>query len=222
MTECICFFFIESNCVGIVYSLMQCLFFVLLWQVFIETIPNIMFFSTMKRPGKENKTKSIYGGDFDISDISGNQTSTVSYQSPITKNPDVRSAIEGVKYIAETMKSDEESNNVICLPQKLSLICYFYKSCLCVYDILSPFLFRLLKSGSLWPWCWTIFCFVSSWLCVSLAHWACSQAVSLSSACSNGSCLMYNVVNISDDQFVANVKCITSVFEATVCCPAAL
>lgn len=34
------------------------------------------------------------------------------YVSPITKNPDVRRAIEGVKYIAETMKSDEESNNV--------------------------------------------------------------------------------------------------------------
>lgn len=43
----------------------------------------------------------------------GNPTPTsVTYQSPIAKNPDVRSAIEGVKYIAETMKSDEESNNV--------------------------------------------------------------------------------------------------------------
>lgn len=43
----------------------------------------------------------------------GNPTPTsVTYQSPIVKNPDVRSAIEGVKYIAETMKSDEESNNV--------------------------------------------------------------------------------------------------------------
>lgn len=71
-----------------------------------------MFFSTMKRPGKEKQIKSIYGGDFDISDISGNQTTTVPYHSPITDNPDVRSAIEGVKYIAETMKSDEESNNV--------------------------------------------------------------------------------------------------------------
>lgn len=74
-----------------------------------------MFFSTMKRPGKEKQNKSIYGADFDISDISGSQTSPVPYQSPITKNPDVRSAIEGVKYIAETMKSDEESNNVIFL-----------------------------------------------------------------------------------------------------------
>ena len=78
-----------------------------------------MFFSTMKRPGKENKSKSIYGADMDISDISGNQTTSVPYQSPITKNPDVHSAIEGVKYIAETMKSDEESNNVMnCLTQQ--------------------------------------------------------------------------------------------------------
>lgn len=45
--------------------------------------------------------------------FTGNPTPTsVTYQSPIVKNPDVRSAIEGVKYIAETMKSDEESNNV--------------------------------------------------------------------------------------------------------------
>ena len=72
-----------------------------------------MFFSTMKRPAKEKQDKNIYGADFDISDISGKPTPTaVTYQSPITKNPDVRSAIEGVKYIAETMKSDEESNSV--------------------------------------------------------------------------------------------------------------
>lgn len=45
--------------------------------------------------------------------FAGNPTPTsVPYNSPIAKNPDVRSAIEGVKYIAETMKSDEESNNV--------------------------------------------------------------------------------------------------------------
>lgn len=72
-----------------------------------------MFFSTMKRPAKERLDKNIYGADFDISDISGKPTPTaVTYQSPIIKNPDVRSAIEGVKYIAETMKSDEESNSV--------------------------------------------------------------------------------------------------------------
>lgn len=72
-----------------------------------------MFFSTMKRPGKEKQNKSIHPADFDISEISGNQATAVPYQTTITKNPDVRSAIEGVKYIAETMKSDEESNNVI-------------------------------------------------------------------------------------------------------------
>lgn len=72
-----------------------------------------MFFSTMKRPGKEKQNKSIQPADFDISEISGNQATAVPYQTSLTKNPDVRSAIEGVKYIAETMKSDEESNNVI-------------------------------------------------------------------------------------------------------------
>lgn len=71
-----------------------------------------MFFSTMKRPGKEEQNKILHRADFDISDISGNQATPIPYSSPITKNPDVRSAIEGVKYIAETMKSDEESNNV--------------------------------------------------------------------------------------------------------------
>lgn len=77
-----------------------------------------MFFSTMKRPGKEKQTKSIQPPDFDISEISGNQATAVPYQTTITKNPDVRTAIEGVKYIAETMKSDEESNNVILQKQK--------------------------------------------------------------------------------------------------------
>lgn len=72
-----------------------------------------MFFSTMKRPGKEKQSKSTQPSDFDISEISGNQATAVPYQTTITKNPDVRSAIEGVEYIAETMKSDEESNNVI-------------------------------------------------------------------------------------------------------------
>ncbi|XP_059198923.1 acetylcholine receptor subunit alpha-like [Centropristis striata] len=106
-------------------------------KVFIETIPNIMFFSTMKRPGKEKPTKSnIYGADFDISDISGNQTTSVTYQSPITKNPDVRSAIEGVKYIAETMKSDEESNNAaeewkfVAMVLDHILLCVFMAVCL--------------------------------------------------------------------------------------------
>ena len=86
---------------------------VLFHQIFIDTIPNLMFFSTMKRPSLEKQNKSIYSADLDISDISGKPNpASVTYQSPILKNPDVRSAIEGVKYIAETMKSDEESNNV--------------------------------------------------------------------------------------------------------------
>ncbi|XP_041857840.1 acetylcholine receptor subunit alpha-like [Melanotaenia boesemani] len=105
-------------------------------KVFIETIPNIMFFSTMKRPGKEKENKPIYGADFDISEISGNQISSVPYQSPITKNPDVRSAIEGVKYIAETMKSDEESNNAaeewkfVAMVLDHILLCVFMAVCL--------------------------------------------------------------------------------------------
>lgn len=94
----------------------------------------------MKRPSQEIRQKRLFPTDMDISDISGegaiieegntppgcpgcqtvsalstigNPTPTsVTYQSPIIKNPDVRSAIEGVKYIAETMKSDEESNIV--------------------------------------------------------------------------------------------------------------
>lgn len=119
----------------------------------------------MKRPGKEKQNKSIHGANFDISDISGNQISAVTYHSPITKNPDVRSAIEGVKYIAETMKSDEESNNVNSLTHNTSLILFFVYVTHCL-----PSLPRLLKSGSLWPWCWTISCCVFSWLCVSSAR----------------------------------------------------
>ncbi|XP_033984670.1 acetylcholine receptor subunit alpha-like [Trematomus bernacchii] len=106
-------------------------------KVFIETIPNIMFFSTMKRPGKDIQAKpNLYGADFDISDISGNQASSVPYQSPMTKNPDVRSAIEGVKYIAETMKSDEESNNAaeewkfVAMVLDHILLCVFMAVCL--------------------------------------------------------------------------------------------
>ncbi|TWW80823.1 Acetylcholine receptor subunit alpha [Takifugu flavidus] len=104
--------------------------------VFIETIPNIMFFSTMKRPGKEKQNKSIQAADFDISEISGNQATAVPYQTSLTKNPDVRSAIEGVKYIAETMKSDEESNNAaeewkfVAMVLDHILLCVFMAVCL--------------------------------------------------------------------------------------------
>uniref|UniRef100_A0A6I8P9D7 Acetylcholine receptor subunit alpha n=1 Tax=Ornithorhynchus anatinus TaxID=9258 RepID=A0A6I8P9D7_ORNAN len=81
-------------------------------KVFINTIPNIMFFSTMKRPSREKQERRIFTEDIDISEISGNPgPTTMSFQSPLIKNPDVKSAIEGVKYIAETMKSDQESNN---------------------------------------------------------------------------------------------------------------
>lgn len=103
-----------------------------------------MFFSTMKRPGKEKPNKINYGGDFDISDISGNQVSSVPYHSPIAKNPDVRSAIEGVKYIAETMKSDEESNNVICPTESVSDM---VQPWFCACDTLSLFLS---------PGCWGV------------------------------------------------------------------
>lgn len=97
----------------------------------------------MKRPGKEKPAKSnIYGGDFDISDISGNQATSVPYQSPIIKNPDVRSAIEGIKYIAETMKSDEESNNVIFLTHRVSLTWSFNKSFCFHVTLLSLFSFQ--------------------------------------------------------------------------------
>lgn len=82
-------------------------------QIFIDTIPNFMFFSSMKQPSQERKGRQPFPADFDISDISGKPMPTsVTFHSPIIKNPDVQSAIEGVKYIAETMRGDEESNNV--------------------------------------------------------------------------------------------------------------
>lgn len=91
----------------------------------------------MKRPGKEEQNKILHRADFDISDISGNQATPIPYSSPITKNPDVRSAIEGVKYIAETMKSDEESNNVIIQHVKQHHVGCSLESCLVSTWILS-------------------------------------------------------------------------------------
>ncbi|KAE8580869.1 hypothetical protein XENTR_v10024578 [Xenopus tropicalis] len=80
-------------------------------KIFIDTIPNIMFFSTMKRPSQEKQPQTTFAEEMDISDISGKLgPAAVTYQSPALKNPDVKSAIEGIKYIAETMKSDQESN----------------------------------------------------------------------------------------------------------------
>lgn len=87
--------------------------FSLCFQIFIDTIPNVMFFSTMKRPSREKQDKNIFAEDIDISDISGKSGSMpVNFYSPLTKNPDVKNAIEGIKYIAETMKSDQEASNV--------------------------------------------------------------------------------------------------------------
>uniref|UniRef100_A0A2R8N8V0 Acetylcholine receptor subunit alpha n=1 Tax=Callithrix jacchus TaxID=9483 RepID=A0A2R8N8V0_CALJA len=81
-------------------------------KVFIDTIPNIMFFSTMKRPSREKQDKKIFTEDIDISDISGKPgPPPMGFHSPLIKHPEVKSAIEGIKYIAETMKADQESNN---------------------------------------------------------------------------------------------------------------
>lgn len=67
----------------------------------------------MKRPSREKQNKKIFTEDIDISDISGKPgPPPMGFHSPLIKHPEVKSAIEGVKYIAETMKSDQESNNV--------------------------------------------------------------------------------------------------------------
>lgn len=72
-----------------------------------------MFFSTMKRPSRDKQEKKIFTEDIDISDISGKPgPPPMGFHSPLIRHPEVKSAIEGVKYIAETMKSDQESNNV--------------------------------------------------------------------------------------------------------------
>ncbi|KAI4795341.1 hypothetical protein KUCAC02_031481 [Chaenocephalus aceratus] len=119
-------------------------------KVFIETIPNMMFFSTMKRPGQEIRQKRSFPTDMDISDISGNLGPTnVPYQSPITKNPEVRSAIEGVKYIAETMRADEESNNWKFVAMVLDhiLLCVFMA--VCIIGTLAVFAGRLIELNTL-------------------------------------------------------------------------
>ncbi|XP_074503488.1 acetylcholine receptor subunit alpha [Sebastes fasciatus] len=137
-------------------------------KVFIETIPNMMFFSTMKRPSQEIRQKRMFPTDMDISDISGKATdkfslclssagnptpTSVTYQSPIAKNPDVRSAIEGVKYIAETMKSDEESNNAaeewkfVAMVLDHILLCVFMA--VCIIGTLAVFAGRLIELNTL-------------------------------------------------------------------------
>lgn len=118
--------------------------------IFIDTIPNLMYFSTMKRPSEERREKQIFQNDIDISEISGKPGPTyVTFQSPIIKNPDVRSAIEGVKYIAETMKSDEESNNAseewkfVAMVMDHILLCVFMA--VCIIGTLSVFAGRLIE-----------------------------------------------------------------------------
>uniref|UniRef100_A0A8L0DVN9 Cholinergic receptor nicotinic alpha 1 subunit n=1 Tax=Oncorhynchus mykiss TaxID=8022 RepID=A0A8L0DVN9_ONCMY len=119
-------------------------------KIFIDTIPNFMFFSTMKRPSRDRQEKRIHPADFDISDISGKPApASVTFQSPITKNPDVRSAIEGVKYIAETMKSDEESNNAaeewkfVAMVLDHILLCVFMA--VCIIGTMGVFAGRLIE-----------------------------------------------------------------------------
>ncbi|MBN3326400.1 ACHA protein, partial [Atractosteus spatula] len=119
-------------------------------KIFIDTIPNIMFFSTMKRPSREKQEKRIFVTDMDISEISGKPTpASITFQSPITKNPDVRTAIEGVKYIAETMKSDQESNNAaeewkfVAMVIDHVLLCVFML--VCIIGTLSVFAGRLIE-----------------------------------------------------------------------------
>uniref|UniRef100_A0A3P9LPF5 Acetylcholine receptor subunit alpha-like n=1 Tax=Oryzias latipes TaxID=8090 RepID=A0A3P9LPF5_ORYLA len=123
-------------------------------KVFIETIPNMMVFSTMKRPGQEIRQRRLFPTDMDISDISGNLTPTsITYQSPIIKNPDVRSAIEGVKHIAETMKLDEESNNAaeewkfVAMVLDHILLCVFMG--VCIIGTVAVFAGRLIEFNML-------------------------------------------------------------------------
>uniref|UniRef100_A0A673MWZ1 Cholinergic receptor nicotinic alpha 1 subunit n=1 Tax=Sinocyclocheilus rhinocerous TaxID=307959 RepID=A0A673MWZ1_9TELE len=123
-------------------------------KIFIDTIPNLMFFSTMKRPSQERQEKHLFPADFDISDISGKpMPASVTYHSPITKNPDVRNAIEGVKYIADTMKSDEESNNAaeewkfVAMVLDHILLCVFMA--VCIIGTLGVFAGRLIELSML-------------------------------------------------------------------------
>ncbi|XP_029963025.1 acetylcholine receptor subunit alpha-like isoform X2 [Salarias fasciatus] len=125
-------------------------------KVFIDTIPNMMFFSTMKRPGQEARQKMLFPADMDISDISGKPTPTrVPYEPPIIKDPEVRSAIEGVKYIAETMKSDEEINNVrtrqewqfVAMVLDHILLCIYMA--VCIIGTVSVFASRLIELSAL-------------------------------------------------------------------------
>uniref|UniRef100_A0A8C4NFV2 Cholinergic receptor, nicotinic, alpha 1 (muscle) n=1 Tax=Eptatretus burgeri TaxID=7764 RepID=A0A8C4NFV2_EPTBU len=81
-------------------------------KVFIDTIPNLMLFSTMKRPSTDRLHRK-FPGDLDISDISGKQKSPGEmYRANLAQMPRARRVVEGVKSIADHMRDDKESNNV--------------------------------------------------------------------------------------------------------------
>lgn len=120
----------------------------------------------------------------------GNPTPTsVTYQSPIVKNPDVRSAIEGVKYIAETMKADEESNNVRLAEGKKPEPSNVFRRFQGPFSLRESYgglinawsACRRRKSGSSLPWFWTTSCSACSWPCASSGRWLSSPGGSLSS-----------------------------------------
>ncbi|TTH38812.1 Acetylcholine receptor subunit alpha [Bagarius yarrelli] len=123
-------------------------------KIFIDTIPNFMFFSSMKRPSQERKRKHPFPKDIDISDISGKPVPTsVLFQSSVVKNPDVQSAIEGVKYIAETMRGDEEFNNAaeewkfVAMVLDHILLCVFMV--VCIIGTIGVFTGRLIELNML-------------------------------------------------------------------------
>ncbi|XP_017336272.1 acetylcholine receptor subunit alpha [Ictalurus punctatus] len=123
-------------------------------KIFIDTIPHFMFFSSMKRPSEERKDRRPFPADFDISDISGKPVpSSVTFQSPIIKHPEVQSAIDGVKYIAETMRGDEESNNAaeewkfVAMVLDHILLCVFMA--VCIIGTVGVFAGRLIELNML-------------------------------------------------------------------------
>uniref|UniRef100_UPI00358F3D33 acetylcholine receptor subunit alpha-like n=1 Tax=Myxine glutinosa TaxID=7769 RepID=UPI00358F3D33 len=83
-------------------------------KVFIDTIPNFMFFSTMERPSTDRLEHRKFPGDLDISDISGKQKSPGEmYRENLAQMPRARRVAEGVKSIADHMRDDKESNNEV-------------------------------------------------------------------------------------------------------------
>ncbi|CAL8369943.1 unnamed protein product [Gadus morhua 'NCC'] len=104
-----------------------------------------------KRPSQDIRQKRLFPIEMDIS---GKPTPTnVPLNSQITKNPEVRSAIEGVSYIAETMKSDEEANNAaeewkfVAMVLDHILLCVFMA--VCIIGTLGVFAGRLIELNTL-------------------------------------------------------------------------